>query len=205
MAGAKMVRQPVFRRSHTVEAELQRRRFTVDEYYRLAEMQILGEDDRVELIDGEIVEMTPNGARHAACVDRLTIILQEAFKGRGTLRVQSPIRLSRYSEPQPDLSILKPRADFYAKSHPVPADVLLVVEVADASVRYDRNIKVELYAHAQIGEAWLVDLASETVEVFTAPGPQGYLVPRRAPRGERLKSEVLPNHSIPVDDIIGPR
>jgi len=205
MAGAKMVREPISHRSPQVETELQRRLFTVEEYYRLADAGILGEDDRVELIDGEIVEMSPIGTRHSACVDRLNVLLQEAFKGRGIVRVQSPIRLHRYSEPQPDLSILKPRTDFYDQSHPTPSDILLVVEVADASLQYDRNIKVELYARAAIGEVWLVDLVSESVEVFTSPGPQGYLMSVRVQRGERVKSGVLPEHQILTDDIVGGR
>lgn len=203
MAGVKMAREAICYRSPKVETELQRRLFTVDEFYRLADAGILGEDDRVELIDGGIVEMSPIGTRHSACVDRLNVLFQEAFKGRGIVRVQSPVRLNRYSEPQPDLSILKPRTDFYAQSHPTPSDVLLVVEVADASLRYDRNIKVELYARAAVGEVWLVDLVSESVEVFTSPGPQGYLVSVRVQRGERVQSGVLPERQILTEDIVG--
>jgi hypothetical protein len=138
-------------------------------------------------------------------VDRLNVLLQEAFKGRGIVRVQSPIRLNRCSEPQPDLSILKPRTDFYAQSHPMPSDVLLVVEVADASLQYDRNIKVDLYARSVIGEVWLVDLVSESVEVFTSPGPQGYLASVRVQRGEQVKSGVLPEYQVFTDDVVGGR
>ena len=184
-------------------AELQRRRFTADEYYRMAEAGVLRADDRVELVDGEIIEMTPIGSRHAACVDRLTVLVQRCAEGRGTLRVQGPIRLDAHSEPEPDLAVLRPRADFYASAHPGPGDVLLVVEVADASLRYDREIKVGLYARAGILETWLVDLQNERVEVFTDPTPQGYRASRQFRRGEPLASQALPAASLLVDEIVG--
>src|SRR5580700_8395255 len=111
---------------HEMGTVLQRRRFTADEYYRLAAVGILRENDRVELLDGDIVEMTPIGSHHAACVDRLIALLQRRVEGRGILRVQNPIRLNSRSEPQPDLSVLKLRTDFYASSHPQPGDILLV-------------------------------------------------------------------------------
>jgi Uma2 family endonuclease len=190
-------------RGHDVEAELQRRRFTADEYHRMAEAGILLADDRVELVDGEIVEMMPIGSRHAACVDRLNSVLQRVLAGRGTVRVHGPVRLDAHSEPQPDLSVLRSRADFYASAHPLPDDVILVVEVADASLRYDRDIKVRLYARAGIQETWLLDLPHERLDVFTNPTPQGYRVSRQLQRGERLTSEALPGASLLVDDMLG--
>ncbi len=193
----------VLDRSYNVGIELQRRLFTADEYHRMAQAGVLGEDDRVELLDGEIVEMTPIGSPHAACVDRLNVLLQQAVAGRGIVRVQGPIRLDAHSEPQPDLSILKPRSDFYSAAHPTPPDVLLVVEVADSSVTYDRGLKVPLYARAAITETWLVDLPNECVEIFSQPSPHGYQASRRAMRGERLASHVLPNMNLSVDEILG--
>ena len=193
----------ICQRGHEVETELQRRRFTADEYHRMAETGVLRADDRVELVDGEIVEMTPIGSRHAACVDRVMVLLQRCAEGRGILRVQGPIRLDDHSEPQPDLSILKSQADFYASAHPGPGDVILVVEVADASLRYDRDIKVTLYARARIPETWLVDLQMERVEVFTQPTPQGYRASRQIRRGEQLISEALPTASLLVDEMLG--
>lgn len=183
--------------------ELQRRLFTADEFHRMAEAGVLREDDRVELVDGEIVEMTPIGSPHAACVDRLLALLQRWVEGRGILRVQGPIRLDAHSEPLPDLSVLRPRADFYASAHPTPGDIVLVVEVADTSFRYDRDIKVPLYARAGIAETWLVDLSNERVEIFTQPTAQGYQQSRRARRGERLTTLALPAISLLVDDIVG--
>ena len=183
--------------------ELQRRRFTVVEYHRLAEAGVLRDDDRVELVEGEIVEMTPIGSQHAACVDRLMVLLQRCVEGRGILRVQGPIRLDAHSEPQPDLSVLKRRADFYASAHPGPGDVILVVEVADASLGYDRAIKVGMYARAGVRETWLVDLQNERVDVFTQPTPQGYRASRQIRRGDRLTSHSLPAASLFVNDMLG--
>ena len=186
-----------------METEQQRRRFTADEYHRMAEAGVLRDDDRVELVDGEIVEMTPIGSRHAACVDQLNVLLSRSLAGQGILRVQGPVRLDPHSEPQPDLSVLKSRADYYASAHPGPDDVFLVVEVADASLRYDRDVKVGLYAHAGIRETWLVDLQSKRVDVFTQPTPQGYRASRQLRRGERLASQALPAASLLVDEMLG--
>jgi hypothetical protein len=190
-------------RGRDMGTELRHRRFTADEYYRMAEAGILRHDDRVELVDGEIVEMTPIGSRHAACVDRVMVLLSRSLAGQGILRVQGPVRLDPHSEPQPDLSVLRSRADFYASAHPGPDDVLLLVEVADASLRYDRDIKVGLYARAGIPETWLVDLQSDRVEVFRHPTPQGYRASRQLRRGERLASQALPPVSFLVDDMLG--
>lgn len=199
----KIIRQVyVVDRSDQVGTQLQRRLFTADEFHRIAEAGILREDDRVELVDGEIVEMTPIGSHHAACVDRLNLLLQRSVDGRGIVRVQGPIRLDAHSEPQPDLSVLTSRTDFYASAHPTPSNVLLVVEVADTSARYDRDIKVPLYARAGIPETWLVDLLNARVEIFTQPTPHGYEQSRRAGRGETLTSSSMPAVSLLVDDIV---
>src|SRR5919106_6741536 len=117
-----------------MSVQVLRRRFTVDEYYRMAEAGILHEDDRVELIEGEIVEMAPIGSNHASHVDPLAQLLFERIGRRAIVRIQSPIHLGEYSEPQPDVTILRSRSDFYVSAHPSPADILLVVEVADTSV-----------------------------------------------------------------------
>ena len=183
--------------------DLQRRLFTADEYHRMGEAGVLGPDDRVELVAGEVVEMSPIGSPHAACVDRLNVLLQRLGGVQGIVRVQSPIRLDAHSEPQPDLSMLRHRADFYAAAHPTPEDVLLVVEVADTSLRYDRDVKIPLYARAGIAEAWLVDLASGTVEAFTQPTPQGYQQSRRVGRDAQFMSRVLPAAAFLVSDILG--
>lgn len=157
-----------------VNAHILRRRFTVAEYHRMGASGILSEDDRVELIEGEIVEMAPIGSRHQACVDRLTELFSIQLAQRAVIRVQGPIRLSEHSEPQPDLALLRRRPDFYAASHPGPQDILLVVEVADTSADYDREVKLLLYGRYGIPEVWLVDLASECVDVCREPSMGGY-------------------------------
>src|ERR671938_544657 len=142
----------------SMSVQVAKRCFSVDEYYRMGEAGILTEDDRVELIEGEIIEMSPIGSRHAACVNRLNTLLGRHLRQTAIVSVQNPIRLDAYSEPEPDVALLRPRADYYESGHPTPADALLIVEVADTSADYDRIIKLPLYAKAGIPEAWLVDL-----------------------------------------------
>ena len=182
---------------------VRRRLFTADEYHRLGEAGILQEDDRVELVEGELVLMTPIGARHAACVDRLNVLIQRCFGDRGIARVQGPVRLDQFSELQPDITVLKPRLDFYASAHPQGDDILLAIEVADSSRRYDREVKGPLYAGSAIPEFWLVDLVRETVEVFRQPGADGYEICRVTPRGERLPIAALPGTELTVDEVLG--
>jgi Uma2 family endonuclease len=180
-----------------------RRRFTVDEYHRMGRAGIFSEDDRVELIEGEIVEMTPIGSRHAGFVNRLNRLMTSLVADRALVAVQNPIRLSSESEPQPDLALLRRRDDFYAQAHPEPGDVLLVIEVADTSQAYDRTVKLPLYARAGIPEAWIVDVAGPTLEVHRAPSPEGYRDVRQARRGERLTLAALQDLGLSVDDCLG--
>ena len=140
----------------------------------MADAGILREDDRVELIDGKIVAMSPIGSRHAGCVDKLSALLHRGLSAEPVIRVQNPLRLSEYSEPQPDVSVLHDRGNVYAASHPTAADVVFVIEVADVSLMYDRRTKLPLYARSGIAEAWLVDLGNQVVEVHTSPGAEGY-------------------------------
>ncbi len=141
-------------------------RFTVAEYHQMAVGGVFTEDDRVELIAGEVLEMTPIGARHAGCVNRLTRLLVGVLGDRAVVSVQNPLPLGDWSEPQPDVTVLRPRADFYAGGHPQPADVLLVIEVADTTGAYDREVKAPLYLTAGIPEVWVVDLPGDALEVF---------------------------------------
>lgn len=180
-----------------------RRLFTVDEYYLMAQAGILHEDDRVELIEGEIIEMAAIGSRHAACVDRLTQLFVGRVGGRAIVRVQNPIRLSQRTEPQPDLALLRPRPDFYAAGHPGPEDVLLVVEVADTSVGFDRETKIPLYARAGIPEAWLVNLTESNIAVYRNPTATGYQALQRLERGMCLSPLALADLICTVDDILG--
>ena len=184
--------------------QLLKRLFTVAEYHRMAEAGILGEDDRVELLEGEIVQMRPIGSRHASCVKRLVDIFIPLQVGRKVIiSVQDPIRLGEHSEPQPDFTVLKPRPDFYAKAHPEPADVFLVVEVAETSAAYDRDMKVPLYAEAGVPEVWVVDVAEAGIEVYREPAPEGYRVRQVVRRGQHLAPEAFPHLDVAVDDVLG--
>jgi len=181
-----------------------RRLFTVDEFHRMREAGILGEDDRVELVAGEVVEMAPIGSRHAACVNRLVSLLGRAPSGAFILSVQNPLRLHARTELQPDVALLRPRDDFYASALPAPQDVLVVIEVADTSADADRALKIPLYAKAGVPEAWIVDLPGQTVEAHRDPVGGAY----RHTRTFRPGSPAIPvpaaGLSLPPDDILAP-
>lgn len=182
--------------------ELTRRRFTVDEYHRMVDTGILTEDDHVELLDGEIVEMTPIGRSHLGHVDRLTLLFATRLGTRAIVRVQGSIPLPRIdSEPQPDLVLLRPCPDFYVRTPLQTQDVLLVIEVADTSGARDRA-KMTLYARAGIAEAWVIDLPAARVEVYREPGPRGYRDVRSLSRGQRLAPAAFPDLDLAVDDIL---
>ncbi|MGH3665792.1 MAG: Uma2 family endonuclease [Egibacteraceae bacterium] len=183
--------------------EQARRRFTVEEYERMGAAGILGEDDRVELLDGEIVEMTPIGPRHAGCVNRLTRLLVASLGDRAVVAVQNPAHLSLRSMPQPDLVVARPRDDFYQLAHPTPADVLLLVEVAETSASFDRRVKTPLYARAGIPEVWLVDVTSRRVVVHRAPGEGRYADVRTVRPGDRLAPQAFPDFVLTVADVLG--
>ena len=162
-----------------------RRRFDVDAYYRMAETGILSPKDRVELIDGEIIEMAPIGSTNGGKINRLTsLVARLAADGRVIASVQSPLRLDPYNEPQPDLMLLMPRADFYEFSHPTAADVLLLVEVADSSLAYDRGPELTLYARHGVPEVWIIDLPGHALEVCREPSADGYAQRRRVSEGQ---------------------
>jgi Uma2 family endonuclease len=155
--------------------ELKRRRFTLEEYHRMGEVGIFHEDDRVELIEGEIVEMSPIGRVHAGTVDRIAHMFSQRLRERAIVRVQNPIVFPQLvSEPQPDLTLLVPRADFYTSGHPGPEDILLVVEVMDSTVAYDRGIKLRLYARAGVVEVWLADVNTRRIEQYRRVSTDGY-------------------------------
>ncbi len=182
--------------------QLQRRLLTIKDYHLLIEAGSLGEDDRLELIEGEIIEMSPISPEHAAHVKRLNKLFARTLGERALIGVQDPIGLGERSEPQPDLALLRPRPDDYASAHPGPDDVLLVVEVAETSVDYDRNVKMPLYARVGIPEAWLVALADKWIEVYQEPSPVGYLSMRRVLPGASLASQAFPDAAVAVSEIL---
>jgi Uma2 family endonuclease len=154
--------------------ELKRRRFTVDEYHRMAKAGILHEDDPIELIEGELIEMAAVGSRHMACVNELTRIFIQQLDDRAIVSIQNPVRLSSYTEPEPDLAILRPRPDRYRKAIPLPEDVLLLIEVSDTTFPYDRGRKLPLYAAAGIPELWIADLPRRRFLVHRRPEGKSY-------------------------------
>jgi Uma2 family endonuclease len=182
-----------------------RKRFTVVEYQQMAETGILSEDDRLELLEGEIVEMAALGPQHAACVDRLTQRLPLLVQGRAIVRIQNPVRVGERSQPQPDVALLQPRDDFYAGGHPEPEDVLLLIEVSESSLAYDRDVKLALYARAGIVEVWLVALLPQVVEIYRSPSENGYGEKRTMRRGDSLSPLHLPDVVLRVDEMLGGR
>ena len=167
-------------------------RFTVDDYYRMADVGILEPDDRVELLDGQVVQMSPIGIEHAHVVDTLTDMLF-AVRQKAIIRVQNPVRLDRENEPEPDLSLLKRRHAGYAHGHPGPSDVLLIIEVSDSSIIFDRETKLPLYARFNIPEVWLVDLQAERVEIHRSPSGGTYGDIRRISPPESASPEAFPD------------
>ncbi len=183
---------------------VRRRRFTLDEYHRMGEVGILHEDDRVELIEGEIIEMTPIGSLHAATVARIHHLFSTRLGDRAVVWSQSPLLLPRFeSEPQPDVILLAPRTDFYASALPEPPDVRLLVEVADSSLAYDRRRKVPLYARAGVVEAWLVDLNGRRLEIHRRPAAGGYQDVRSPGRDEAFTALAFPDVAVTLADLIG--
>jgi Uma2 family endonuclease len=185
----------------TKTQEVTRRRFTVHDYHRMGEAGILHEDDRVELIEGEIVEMAAIGTTHFTCVNALTRLLVRGVGDEAIVSVQNPARLDEHSEPQPDLTVLRVRD--YRESLPMPEDVLLLIEVSDTTLRYDRGVKLPLYARAGVREVWIVDLVGETIERHTDPSGTGYRQFERSQRGEKIESAALPKLAFRVDAVLG--
>jgi len=179
-----------------------RRRLDVGAYYRMAEVGILTRDDRVELIDGEIIDMTPIGSAHAGKTNRLSRLVARAVaEGFALVSVQSPLRLDSYNEPEPDLMLLRPRADDYQLSHPTAGDVLLLVEFADSSLAYDRGIKLALYARHGVPEVWIVDIVNGVVEVFLEPGDSSFAVQEQWTDGV-LTPRLIPAVAIDVKALL---
>ncbi|MCT7987041.1 Uma2 family endonuclease [Laspinema olomoucense] len=185
-----------------MSVQLIKHKFTVDEYRKMAEMGVLKEGDRVELIRGEIIEMSPIGTRHAACVRRLNLLFSEKLGKRALCDTQNPIQLGNNSQPQPDVTLLQPRDDFYATQHPQPADIFLVVEVADTTLEGDRSIKIPLYAEHDITEVWLVNLPENCLEVYRQPTPTGYQIVSKFYPGDTLSLQTFPDISINVNQIL---
>ncbi|MFC7738705.1 Uma2 family endonuclease [Roseomonas sp. GCM10028921] len=180
-----------------------RRAITVAEFHRMGEVGIIAERDRVELIEGELVSMSPIGSQHLGAVNALTRLLVTAVGDRGIVSVQNPVRLDDRTEPEPDVAVLRPRDDEYRTATPTAEDVLLIVEVADTSLDYDRAVKQPLYASHGIPELWIVDLAGRLVEVCREPAGDGYASVRRIGPDGTLEAAFLSGVSLPVGAVLG--
>ena len=181
-----------------------RHKLDVDEYYQIAEAGVLGEDDRVELINGEIIDMAPIGQGHVATVNGLNQALVLACVNKALVSVQNPVRLDRLNEPQPDFAVFRHRPDFYATGdRPGPADVLLLVEVADSSLRYDRTVKLPLYARAGIPEVWIVDLKRRVLHAHRRPTDGEYAEITTHHPGDRLALAAAPDIAVRLDLALG--
>jgi Uma2 family endonuclease len=181
---------------------IQKRRFTADDYQRMGQSGILSRYDRVELIDGEIVAMTPIGPRHGASVDRTNRAMVTQAGDSAIVRVQGSVRLDFYHEPEPDIVLLRPQADFYVSRLPGPADILLIVEIADASFDYDREVKARIYARLEVPEYWLADLNENLLSCYSAPQDGAYANVQQYRRGQSVAPQMLPQCVIAVDMLL---
>lgn len=177
--------------------------FSVEEYERMGRAGVFGGDARLELLEGEIYEISPIGSPHAACVDFLSSLLNRLFGDKFIVRVQNPVRLDDFSEPQPGIALLHWRDDFYRSAHPTPADVRLIIEVADSTVETDRSYKMPLYAKAGIPEAWIINLQDETIELYAEPVGGLYQSTKTFKRGEEAQAHTMADLRVEVADILG--
>jgi len=177
-------------------------RFNVKEYYRMAETGVLRPDARVELLDGQIIDMSPIGPFHGGVTKRLNRFFTSLGKGRWLVAVQDPVQLDEHSEPEPDLMLLKPAGDDYTTRHPRPDDVYLLIEIADASLATDRDIKLPLYGRAGIAEVWIVNIEDETVELYREPHFAGYASKSILRAGDQAKPQAFPDVEVDVAELL---
>ena len=189
--------------SHAAADLPRRHRLTVADYYRMAEVGILDPEARVELIDGDIIDMAPPGSPHAATILYLTQVLVRTAEDRALVLVQNPVRLSDFSEPQPDLALLRPRDDFYRERHPRAEDVLLIIEVAASSLRFDRKKKIPLYARHGIPEMWLVDLSGRRLVRYRAPQHGSYTLVDEPDLGVAIEVSALSGVAVDLHRLHG--
>ncbi len=192
----------------TLVAELEKvsqvapKRFRVEDFRKMTEAGILPEESGWEVIDGYLIDKMSIGSKHASTVKRLNKLLTALAGNDAIVSIQDPVHIDDYNEPEPDVALLKPREDFYAESHPTPHDVLLLIEVSDSTIEYDREIKKTLYADAEIAEFWLVNLREETVECYSQPKNGTYRLARILEKGETVQSISIENLSLQVEEIL---
>ena len=181
----------------------QRYRVDVREYLRMAEAGVFGPEKRLELIEGEIIEMAPIGSPHAGVVNRLNRLMNRLAGSKALVAIQNPLIVGKRSVPQPDLALLKPRTDDYGASHPTAEDVMVVIEVADSSLRKDRLLKGPLYAMSGFSEYWIVNVPEQVVEVHRGPTPQGWERISRHGRDEQVTVEAFPDLKLAIASFLG--
>jgi Uma2 family endonuclease len=179
-----------------------RLRFSVDEYYRMIELGLLKDCEKAEIIEGELIKKMTIGDRHAAVVNLLNRFFVKNVSDYVLVSVQNPVRLSDYNEPEPDVALADLRK-YDGKRHPQPAEIILIVEVSDSTLKYDRDVKLALYAEAEIPEVWIVNLPNDIIEVHQKPSVGIYQLAKIFKRGETLASEILPELSIAVNEVLG--
>jgi len=185
-----------------MQIEAAKKRFTVTEYYKMADVGILAPRDRVELIEGEIIEMSAMGAGHAALVRRVSTLLMRVLDRRAAVGVQLPVYLDRFNEPEPDISVARLRSDFYHAKHPGPEDVFLLLEIADSSLDFDSGPKTAVYAAAAIPETWVLDLRGNTLLVYRDPSRHGYENTRSLGPGESISLLAFPDLKFGVREML---
>lgn len=186
-----------------MQIETTKKLFTVDEYYRMADAGILSPQDRVELIDGEIIEMSPIGGRHLGCVNLANRLFTRMLVDRAVVSVQNPLQLSNYTEPEPDLVLLRPRTDCYTGKKPLAEDALLVVEVAETTLRFDRNIKLPRYAAAGVPEVWIENLVDDLLLVYRDPVGKTYTTSISLGGADSISPIAFPDAVFKVGDLLG--
>jgi Uma2 family endonuclease len=180
---------------------LPRHKLSIEDYHRMGRAGILREDSRIELIEGELIDMAPIGSLHASVVSTLSMLFARQVGELAIVSTQNPVSLPPDNEPQPDITLLKPRPDRYRNALPLAADVLLIIEVADTTVEYDREIKLPLYAQHGIPEVWLVDLQGGILEIYLEPGSKGYRKLLRPDRGETIAPALIDEARLPLAEI----
>jgi len=177
-------------------------RFSVKEYYRMAETGVLRPNARVELLNGEIIDTSPIGPFHGGVTTYLTEFFAAASKGRWQTRIQNPVRLDEHSEPQPDLVLAKPVPDFYRKQHPQPEDVFLLIEVSDSTLEADQAEKIPAYGRAGVAEVWIVNLIDATIEVYREPHFTGYGSKTILRAGDTIAPLAFPDAAVDVAELL---
>lgn len=180
-----------------------KRRFTVKDYHKMGEIGVFENDEKTELINGEIIKMSPIGKRHASCVNRCNRLFYQTLGDRILISVQNPIQLNDLSQPQPDLVLLQPRPDFYEKQHPQPSDILLLIEVADTTIEFDQQVKIPLYCQNHIQEVWLIDLNQNIIRMYRTPTANGYQFIQLFEPEQTLALGAFPDVTINVNEILG--